>query len=469
MLVVKIVQKLSKNIFTNRIFTYIIETTSSTVRKSALMASKKREQTTDKIIKIGRKEIREYQRGKRYYVRWSCLYEDESGNAEWRWTPNRTVHGKKAEAESEAERYRQELEKLMGVRPLYTTLGEYADKYQEERREEAGRADSRLSPLTVERDEIDLEKVKNRFGSMEPTKITAGMIIKTYRDMREEGESNSSIHKVHAKLSAVIDYAIGELCRNDPSLMLMNPCSLRAVRNEAKRPKAQKQEALTQKEAANLVRALKNEETTGFTAAVWLALFTGMRRGEVLGLTWGDIDFGEAVIHIRVQYAKDKKLRAPKSDESQRDVAIDPGTVDYLKKWKDKQAREFNAKETCQTDSSPVCSNSVCNHIDPDTFGRWRRGFFVKQGLGRYKEEEYYVDSKGIQRVRRSGYEGKTFHCLRHTQATLLFGDGKDVKTVQGRLGHSDANLTLNTYAHTITEKDREAAYAIAKLLNEDE
>ncbi len=430
------------------------------------MASRKPKKPAGKLLKIGRKEIREYKRGKVYYVRWNCLYESNDGNEFWEWTPTHTVHGKKAAAESEAEKYKQELEKMLGIRPVSTTLADYAKEYQASRKEEAARTDSKLSPLTVERDELDIAKVIDEFGAYTPQQLTAGLIIQHFKQMRKDGASNSAIHKVHAKLSAVMEYAIGELSINDVSISLTNPCTLKVVKNEAKRPKAQKQEALTLDEATSLAQTIKSNELTGFTVAVLLALFTGMRRGEVLGLTWNDVDLSDNVIHVRNQYAKDKKLRAPKSDESRRDIAFDEGTAELLKKWRKQQQKEFREKGARFSENAPVCSNFVCRFIDPDTFGRWRRNYFIKNGLGRYKNEEHYTDAKGIKRIRRTGYEGKSFHALRHTQATLLIADGTDVKTVQGRLGHSDATLTMNTYAHTITEKDREAAQAIGKLLN---
>ena len=65
-----------------------------------------------------------------------------------------------------------------------------------------------------------------------------------------------------------------------------------------------------------------------------------------------------------------------------------------------------------------------------------------------------------------SGYEGFNLHELRHTQATLLIGSGADIKTVQNRLGHSSASLTMDIYAHAIEQNDRDAAEKIGSLLN---
>jgi integrase len=122
-----------------------------------------------------------------------------------------------------------------------------------------------------------------------------------------------------------------------------------------------------------------------------------------------------------------------------------------------------------QTEDSPVCSNELSGFIDPDDFSRWRRKFFVKEGLAHYTKEEKYVDRRGIERVRRTGYVGPNFHALRHAQATLLVAGGIDPKTVQARLGHESLNTTLNIYAEEVAENDKKAADFMGGLLNATE
>ena len=104
--------------------------------------------------------------------------------------------------------------------------------------------------------------------------------------------------------------------------------------------------------------------------------------------------------------------------------------------------------------------------MDPDNYNRWFREWCVKHEFGRYTEEpEVYQDAAGKRRVRKRGYEGLMPHMLRHTQATLLIGANTDIKTVQSRLGHSSAELTLNIYSHAIEAKDKAAADAFAALI----
>ena len=75
------------------------------------------------------------------------------------------------------------------------------------------------------------------------------------------------------------------------------------------------------------------------------------------------------------------------------------------------------------------------------------------------------IDGQGRKRIRRNAYQGLNFHELRHAQATLLIGNGADIKTAQHRLGHSSASLTMNIYAHAVEQNDREAADAIGGIL----
>ena len=85
--------------------------------------------------------------------------------------------------------------------------------------------------------------------------------------------------------------------------------------------------------------------------------------------------------------------------------------------------------------------------------------------MGYFEHEETYTDPKGVKHVKRRGYRGYNFHELRHTQATLLIGSGADINTVQHRLGHSTASLTMDIYAHAIAQNDRDAADTIGDTI----
>ena len=418
-----------------------------------------------KLIDIGKKQIKEYKRGKVYYIRWNCKYEGEDGAIFWAWSPSRTVHGRRADAESEAERYKMELELLLGRNRDRAPLSYWIKLLREKRLAEGARDDSRLSPLTLERERYDFDRIEKYFGARTLSETTVGVILDTYDQMRDDGVSRHDLHRAHGKLSAVFEFAIAKLARDDSSAIFANPCKLDVVKSEAKRPKGKKRVPLTLREATDLIRALKGEPITGHRVVVWLALVTGVRRGEALGLVWGCVNLEEKTILVRDQYAKDKKLRDAKTDESERFIVIDDATVAYLGKWKSLQREQLAELGLEQTAKTPVCMDANGGFISPDNFNKWRRRYFVDHGLGTFSIDRVYTDPAGCKRHLYSGYEGKDLHCLRHTQATLLVANGVDVKTVQGRLGHSDSSVTMDIYTHTVKENDREAADVIGRIL----
>lgn len=236
---------------------------------------------------------------------------------------------------------------------------------------------------------------------------------------------------------------------------------------KAPRPKAKERKALSDEQALELAVALRTEEQTGNTVAVWIALATGMRRGEILGLVWRNVDFERKRVYVGQQYAADHKIRDPKSEKSHRWLGLDDGTIAFLAEWKQKQARAMEIAGLDQDEETPVCTNSLYKFMDPNTFNRWRRQYFADHGLGEFGPAVRYTDSTGRKRWRKGAYVGYNLHELRHTQATLLIGSGADIKTVQQRLGHSSASLTMDIYAHFIAQNDRAAANTIGNILAE--
>lgn len=110
------------------------------------------------------------------------------------------------------------------------------------------------------------------------------------------------------------------------------------------------------------------------------------------------------------------------------------------------QAAELAKFGIRQTPETPVCCSTTGGFINISNFERWWRSF--RDG---------------------NGFEGLRFHELRHTRATLLLGSGVDVKTVQARLGHADASITLNWYAHAMPGNDRQAADLLAAIMEHPE
>ncbi len=174
-----------------------------------------------------------------------------------------------------------------------------------------------------------------------------------------------------------------------------------------------------------------------------IGLTTGQRRGEVFALTWGDVDLDEGTIHVGHNVTYQDVIKTPKTDSGNRTIAIDPATVEHLRIWKERQAAKLAKICVKKTDDTPVCCSSTGGRIRIDNFSHW---------WGIWRKEH--------------GFDGLKFHELRHTQATLLLANGVDVKTVQTRLGHASASITLGWYAHAIPEKDHEAADLLGAILS---
>jgi integrase len=164
-----------------------------------------------------------------------------------------------------------------------------------------------------------------------------------------------------------------------------------------------------------------------------VSALTGLRAGEVCGLSVDDLDFARNLIHVR-QSAWYSNLQAPKSRAAIRTVPMPDVLRDslesYLRQWKPNPARLLFATRT----GRPHSANKVVQ----------RKLWPILDALG----------------VPRCG-----FHAFRHTASTLLIDLGASPKTVQAQLGHSDSSTTLDAYAHTVEASRREAVERLARIL----
>jgi len=417
--------------------------------KSPLSKTTGLKKNTKERASHGEGEIIEVQRGQVYRIRPRMGKDARTGR--YLKAPMRTVYGNKAEARRQMALYKEELENATMHYGRKLTVGGYARQFQDQRRDLAA-----LSPLTIERDEIETRKIEELFGEVDIDKLTTGMLNETYAKLRADSNvSRSQLHKIHAKLRQVLKQAVLE------EIISRNPCDL----IQLSRPKSRERRSLQVEDAMKLADALRAEEQSGRVIAMWLGLATGIRRGEALGLIWKHVDLDNKRIYISQQLANDMTFREPKSENSHRWIGIDDETVEFLSRWKQKQREQLEAMSLEQTPQTPLATNELGAISDPNNFSRWRRDFFADIGLGYFEHEEIYIDPSGTRHVKRSGYHGYNFHELRHTQATLLIGNGADIKTVQHRLGHSTASLTMDIYAHAIAANDRTAADTIGDTI----
>lgn len=375
---------------------------------------------------------------------------------------SRNVHGAKAEARRVRDEIRREHDDGLVIDGDKMTFGEFVKVWQENRA-----ASGAVSATTTEKETYTIRMLLRYLDGIKLRSIDPQTVESLYTRIREdktaEGRTfgGTSMRLVHQLLKQIMQKAV------DYDLILRNPCD----RVKAPKPDDPERRSLSidegvrllsyideaeaeaygemaEKEARQVERGnlfgreyLRGLNLVGNSLAVRLGLATGMRRGEVFGLAWGSVDLNQPCIRVRQSLTAYGEVKAPKSKAGVRTIAVDATTAEHLQRWKQRQAAELLKIGIRQGDDTPICCSEKGGLIDLHNFERWWRQFRT-----------------------RFGFDDLKFHELRHTQATQLLANGVDVKTVQTRLGHSNASLTLNWYAHAIPENDEKAAQLVGEL-----
>lgn len=302
-----------------------------------------------------------------------------------------------------------------------------------------------LSPKTYERYKSMLKaRILPYLGNMYLDKIQPMQLMYLYQELGEctytrKNEthklSSKTILEHHRLLHSMLQQAVYW------QMIPYNPAS------RVRPPKARKPNInfYDDVQTIALIKALEGEELK-FRVIILLTIFTGLRRGEVLGLEWQDIDFKNSSVTVRQasQYVSSIGIytKDPKTETSNRIISIPESITKLLKEYQRKQLKNrlLLGDKWIETNRLFVQSNGAPMH--PDTITKWFRQF---------------LEDKNLPHI--------TFHGLRHTHATLLISQGLDVRTVSNRLGHAQTSTTLNIYAHAFAKMDREASEKLDNLL----
>ena len=251
--------------------------------------------------------------------------------------------------------------------------------------------------------------------------LTKGRVERIESKEQPKGLSAKTVRNINQVISSAMDLAVAQ------KIILTNPT------NACELPTVEHQEMQTIP-AEQLQAFLDEARATGVYEMYYIELATGLRRGELLGLKWSDIDWKNGIIKVRRQIARvdGEIVEAPlKTKNSYRAVTISQQAIEVLRQQKAK------------TNDTYVFPSPNGGPISPDS---------VNNMLKRVLERA------GIPKVR--------FHDLRHTFATIALQNGVDIKTVSGMLGHFSAGFTLDTYAHVTTSAQKEAAQTMGNILS---
>jgi len=188
-----------------------------------------------------------------------------------------------------------------------------------------------------------------------------------------------------------------------------------------------------------IIHFLEVAKDSPYYALFYTALFTGMRRSELLALRWQDIDsiFSQVYVSRSLHVLRDGKVvfKSPKTASGRRTVALSPSAILLLKEHKEKQALERAMMGIPLKDDDLVFSHLEGKPLLPNT-----------------------VTHAWIKLVRRTGMKGIRLHDARHTHASIMLKQGTHPKIVQERLGHSSIQITLDTYSHVVPGLQEAAA-----------
>jgi integrase len=314
--------------------------------------------------------------------------------------------------------------------PQKVTLGEFLDTWLNDI------VRTSLEPATyIQYETISRLHIKPFLGHYQLSKLEIPMMQRYFSRLEQEGRSPQLRRKVHVVLNVALQTAVNwEYVHRNVMERVTRP---KVHRSEAK--------AMTAPQAAQFLKAAKEDR---LFALYHLALATGMRQGELLALHWSDIDLDagtiavrKSLLEIRKRYMEALNLDQPltrtitKSKTGRRTVDLPFESINVLREHRERMLAEGLNSEWVfvSSEGTPIRKSNLIN--------KSLKPLLAKAGLPHFP-----------------------FHALRHTHATLLFSLKTHPKLVQQRLGHSQVQLTLDTYTHAVPSLNHEVANQLQSL-----
>ena len=252
--------------------------------------------------------------------------------------------------------------------------------------------------------------------------LAEGRVERIESQKQPRGLSAKTVRNIHQIISSALKLAV------EQRLIAHNPADGCAL------PKVERKEMQTLP-IEQLTSFLREAKDSGVFALYYIDLTTGLRRGELLGLKWSDIDLEKGDLRVQRQIGRinGKIIEMPlKTKNAYRTLPLSADAIDVLKMQK------------CKVGNSEwVFPSPTGGPMSPDSVLHMLQRVLKRAGLPRIR-----------------------FHDLRHTFATMALQNGVDVKTVSSMLGHYSAGFTLDTYAHVTTDAQLKAAQTMGNILS---
>ena len=297
--------------------------------------------------------------------------------------------------------------------------------------------DSKLSDATItaarQNKHISIDSAKAIAAALD-TSVEKLFTIHT----ETKGLSDKTIRDHHRLISVILAKAKKER---------IVPFNVAQEHTNTPKVKAREAKYLNEQEAGLLVSKLIEEDDIRIKSALLLLIYSGIRRGELCGLEWPDIDFEKYMIHIKRarQYQRNKGIVVvpTKNRSSQRSIKLPSWLFDILRSYRSwwNQQKLVNGADWMGQEEA-VFIQEDGKPISPDTINYW---------LTKFNED--------------NGLKNINPHGLRHTFATLQITAGVDIRTLQARTGHAQASTLINIYSHELRSAEEAASEALDSML----
>ena len=367
------------------------------------------------------------QRSKGSWTIWLELERDPTGKRRQKTV---TVHGTKREAQQKLTELQGSLDKGTYITPAKTTVGEFLRRWLRDY------AMTNVRPRTYEGYQMILEvHIIPALGGIPLPKLQPAKIQEYYaralKEGRRDGKGGLSARSVlshHRVLRQALAYAVKW------GLLVRNPA-------EAVDPPRPVNKEMTTLDERGVDAFLDAAEQTPFYHLFHLATYTGLRRSELLGLRWKDVDLNLGTLSVTqvMHRLQDGRVvfQEPKTAKSRRQVSLSPETAITLRNHKVQQEQQARIMGADQDGDSLVFSKVDGAPLSPITGNHT----FART-------------------IRKAGLEGVRLHDLRHTHASLMMKRGAFPKVIQERLGHSSIAVTMDIYSHLLPGMQEAAALA---------
>lgn len=355
---------------------------------------------------------------------WYFAFEVKDHNGKRKTIKQRGFTGKTAARNAEREA-RVAWEKGDYIDPSKTTFGEYMKEWLENKQNMTEH--TRYTNVSYFNNHI-----MPTLGHIPLQKVNVAHIEKFIKSLRDKGLSDGTVKKIYAlSRTAMKAAATKEMITKDPFTLL----------DDSDKPyvKHQNINYWTKEEVKKFLSSFEHRYKIAFT----LAIYTGMRQGEILGLKWDEVDFDNNQIRVRNTLTFKKKLKdGAKSSSGNRSISVSDFVMKELRKHKALMAQEGLINAKTKSKDKLVIHSTNGNPVDSSTL----RVLFKR-----------ICDENKIRKIR--------FHDLRHTCASLLLQAGVHPKVVQEMLGHSSIKITLDTYSHLLPNMQNDAAKTLEQML----